>query len=179
MAYTIKFWDKGELVVTTEQGEKIQQALLTDTGIEMIKIGDNIYKKSAIVSVVKGGHLPPDPNQKQIGVPETPEITDEMRAKNLEKLAEIRREFNRRREERQAKLSEFGMHDTIATDERTEQTTGTEANATADIPAEGQIEGEETPSVDGGTIRETEEGLAEGGRPSNSKGDNEAHLGES
>jgi hypothetical protein len=97
MAHTVKFWDKASVVVTDQQAEKIKAALLS--GAEMLDINGNLYKTSAIASVEKGGQLPID-HSKRLKAPQVPEITDEMRVKNLKRLAEIKEAFLERRRKR-------------------------------------------------------------------------------
>ena len=55
MAYTIKTWDKAEIIINDQQGENLIS--LIESGVEMVKIKGDLYKTSAIAQVKKGGVL--------------------------------------------------------------------------------------------------------------------------
>ena len=95
MAYTIKFWDETSMVVTDEQGEAIKQTLISKAEIFTLK--DNLYKVAAVASVTKGGHLPPAAHDRRIEAPKAPAMTDQQRAKNLERIQAIRRNLLERK----------------------------------------------------------------------------------
>lgn len=85
MAYTIKTWDKLEIVVDNEAGEKIKELLNTD--VQFIGINGSMYAKSAIAQITKGGQLPVD-ESRQV---KAGEAVDNRGTVSPERLAEFRR----------------------------------------------------------------------------------------
>ena len=68
MSYTVKFYDKSEVIVSNEFGESIKEAIRRE--LSSFEIGDNLYKVSAISMVVKSNNpVPSDAIQLHQGDP--------------------------------------------------------------------------------------------------------------
>lgn len=63
--------------------------------------GYEIVAWNEIARITSAGNEYVDPNIKKIEAPKAPELTDEQRAKNLERLAEMKKEFLARKAKRE------------------------------------------------------------------------------
>lgn len=94
MIVTLK--DRSTIYLPKEKGEVLRKAILDGTAPDWIGINGTVVQKSFIAKLEDGGQ-PPEGITDKSRLLEMPEISDEQRAKNLEKLAQIRRDFNKKR----------------------------------------------------------------------------------
>lgn len=94
MIITLK--DRTELYLPKEKGDILEKALIEGTAPDFIKINGTLVRKDFIAKLQQGG-VSPTPIKDESRLIAQPEITDEQRAKNIEKLAKIRADFNKKR----------------------------------------------------------------------------------
>ena len=92
MAYTVKLWDKTEIILNNEQANSIKQAKLH--GVKAVSINGNIYDTSAIAQIVKGGVIPIDESM-QIESGNTDRRAD-IDGEGYKKFQEMKKKLKRR-----------------------------------------------------------------------------------
>lgn len=97
----VKLWDKSEIIISKEKGAKLQEELLKPDNVRLayVRINGELVATSAIAMVKNGGIAKEDLVNEghRIAAPEKPEITDEQRAKNLEKIAQMKKDYLERK----------------------------------------------------------------------------------
>lgn len=91
----VRLWTGKQIIVSKDQAKRIEGMILRE--YKLIDINGEKYKPSAIASIENGGTTEADrvPPSKRISVPE---ISNEQRAKNREKLKRMKQDFINRKQ---------------------------------------------------------------------------------
>ncbi|WP_153008352.1 hypothetical protein [Rhodococcus pyridinivorans] len=88
MAYTVKTWDRREIVLSDKQAKQVMDAI--EAGASAVRIRGDLYKTSAIAQVTKGGQLPFDQSR---AIAERASDRRETPGEGFAKFQELKREM--------------------------------------------------------------------------------------